>query len=123
MIIDLELKEFGNSIGIKNLHLNDQGCLKFELEHNRNIYIEKNKDDIFFFILTSYDLLPLPYALYTKALNICDEQISFPFTIQAVAKSNQDIGFFLKIKDELCDQPMLYKIFKFLIQCSETLDN
>lgn len=123
MIIDLELREFGNSIGIQNLHLNDQGCIKFDLKHKRSIYIEKNKNEVFFFILTSYDLAPLPYHLYIKALSMCDEQRSYPFTIQTIAKSDQDIGFFLKIKDELCDQPTLYKIFKFLIKCSESLDN
>ena len=123
MIIDLELKEFGNSIGIQNLHLNDQGCIKFELENNRTIYIEKNKNDIFFFILKPYDLAPLPYNLYVKALAMCKEQVSYPFSIQVIAKSDNDIGFFLKVKDENCDQPTLYKIFKFLIKCSESLDN
>ena len=123
MIIDLELKEFGNSIGIQNLHLNDQGCIKFELENNRTIYIEKNKNDIFFFVLKPYALAPLPYNLYTKALTMCNEQVSYPFSIQAIAKSDNDIGFFLKVKDENCDQPTLYKIFKFLIKCSESLDN
>ena len=122
MIIDLELKEFGNSIGIQNLQFNEQGCIKFDLENKRSIYIEKNKDEVFFFILTSYELSPLPYLLYAKALSMCDEQRSYPFPIQAIAKSNQDIGFFLRIKDEFCDQPTLYKIFKFLIKCSENLD-
>lgn len=123
MIFDLELKEFGNSIGIQNLHLNDQGCLKFNFENNRSIYIETNNSEIFFFILNTYQLSPLPYSLYIKALSMCNEQRSYPFTIQAIAKSDQDIGFFLKLKDELCDQPTLYKIFKFLIKCSESLDN
>ncbi len=123
MIIDLELKEFGNSIGLQNLHLNDQGCIKFELENNRTIYIEKSQKEIFFFILKTYELSPLPYLLYTKALAMCNNQISYPFPIQAIAKSDNNIGFFLKIEDEHCDQPTIYKIFKFLIKCSETLDD
>ena len=31
MLIDIELKAFGESIGLQNLQLNENGCLKFIL--------------------------------------------------------------------------------------------
>ena len=60
MLIDIELKAFGNSIGLQNLQLNENGCLKFILEQNRTVHVEKAEEDVFFFILKTYDLAPLP---------------------------------------------------------------
>ena len=50
-MINEEIEHFGRSIGIENLALNEEGCLKFIFENNVNIYIEKFEDTIFFFTI------------------------------------------------------------------------
>ena len=99
MLIDLELKAFGESLGLPHLQFNEQGCLKFLLEQNRAIYMEKVSDWIFFYILKTYDLSPLPYSLYEKALSMLLHHPHAQFSVQAVAKSDHDRGFFTKIHD------------------------
>ncbi|MBP5191681.1 MAG: CesT family type III secretion system chaperone [Opitutales bacterium] len=123
MLIDLELKAFGESLGLPHLQFNEQGCLKFLLEQNRAIYMEKVSDWIFFYILKTYDLSPLPYSLYEKALSMLLHHPHAQFSVQAVAKSDHDLGFFTKIHDSACDQPTLYRLWKYLLLCSEYLDS
>lgn len=122
MFIDTEIQQFGNTIGIPNLHLNENGCLKFLMQQNRTIYIEKANEFVFFFIIKSYELTPLPYQLYAKTLTLCSQQQGYPFAIQAIAKTDHDIGFLTKIHDNECDQPTIYKLFKFLLNLVEKLD-
>lgn len=122
MFIDTELKYFGESIGIKNLRLNDKGCVKFSFENDRSLFLEKNDEKIYFFILKEFPLAPLPFYLYQKALSECEHQQSHPFTLQAVAKTDHDIGFLTSIQDNECDQPTLYKIFEFLLQKIDLLN-
>ena len=114
MFIDSEIQQFGNTIGISNLRLNEKGCLKFSMQQNRTIYIEKTDDFIFFFILKDHEQSPLPYNTYAKALTMCSQQQGYPFPIQAIAKTDHDIGFLTKIHDNACDQPTIYRLFKFL---------
>lgn len=116
MFIDTELKYFGESIGIKNLHLNDKGCVKFSFEQDRTLFLEKSGESVFFFIIKEFPLAPLPFRLYKKALVECKNQQSYPFIIQAIAKTDHDIGFLTSLQDNECDQPTLYKIFEFLLQ-------
>lgn len=122
MFIDTEIQQFGNTIGIPNLHLNENGCLKFLMQQNRTIYIEKANEFVFFIIIKSYELTPLPYQLYAKTLTLCSQQQGYPFAIQAIAKTDHDIGFLTKIHDNECDQPTIYKLFKFLLNLVEKLD-
>ncbi len=116
MFIDTELKSFGESIGIKDLHLNDRGCVKFSFEQDRTLFIEKGNEKIFFFIVKEFSLAPLPFHLYEKALAECQNQQSYPFSIQAIAKTDHDVGFLTSLHDNECDQPTLNKVFEFLLQ-------
>ena len=121
MFIDTEIRAFGDSIGIKNLCFNEKGCLKLIFENNENIHIEKNNDTIFFFVLKNYVLAPLPLKIYQRALTVCKNQRGFHHEIRAIAQSDNDIGFLTTLSDNECDQPTLYKLFKFLLQLVETL--
>ena len=123
MLIDIELKAFGNSIGLQNLQLNENGCLKFILEQNRTVHVEKAEEDVFFFILKTYDLAPLPYETYEKALTVPLQHPHAPFALQAIAKTDHAIGFFTKIPEVACDQPTIYKLFKYLILCCDYLES
>ena len=116
MFIDSELKSFGESIGIKNLHFNDKGCIKFSFEQDRTLFIEKGNERVFFFITKEFPLAPLPFHLYAKALNACNHQQSYPFLIQAIARTDHDVGFLTSLQDNECDQPTLNKVFEFLLQ-------
>lgn len=116
MFIDTELKYFGESMGIKDLHLNDKGCVKFSFEQDRTLFLEKGDEKIFFFIVKEFSLAPLPFHLYEKALTECKNQQSYPFTIQAIAKTDHDVGFLTSLQDNECDQPTLNKVFEFLLQ-------
>ena len=121
MFIDTELKSFGESIGIKNLHLNDKGCVKLSFEQDRTLYIERNNEKVYFYIIKAFSLAPLPFHLYAKALTNCQNQQSYPFTIQAIAKTDHDAGFLTSLYDNECDQPTLNKVFEFLLQKVEDL--
>ncbi len=118
MIIDSELLQFGNTIGIQNLHLNEKGCIKFSFDNDRTLYIERFDETILFFILKSSTLAPLPYVVYEKALEAC-KQPKGPFELHAIAKSDSDIGFLTKVKDSDCDQPTIYRVFKWLLSLIE----
>lgn len=122
MFIDTELKYFGESIGIKNLHLNDKGCVKFSFEQDRTLFLERGDEKIFFFIVKEFSLAPLPFHLYEKALTECKNQQSYPFTIQAIAKTDHDVGFLTSLQDNECDQPTLNKVFEFLLQKTDGLN-
>ena len=123
MLIDIELKAFGESIGLQNLQLNENGCLKFILEQNRTVQVEKADNDVFFFILKTFELAPLPYETYEKALALPLQHSHAPFALQAIAKTDHDIGFITKIPDIECDQPTIYKLFKYLILVGEYIEN
>ena len=123
MLIDIELKAFGESIGLQNLQLNENGCLKFILEQNRTVQVEKADDEVFFFILKTFELAPLPYETYEKALALPLQHAHAPFALQAVAKTDHDIGFFTRLRENECDQPTIYKLFKYLILCCEYVEN
>jgi type III secretion system chaperone SycN len=116
MFIDTELTVFGDSLGVKDLHFNDKGCIKFSFEQGRTIFLEKGDEKVYFYILKEFSLAPLPFELYTKALIDCKNQQKHPFTIQAISKTDHDIGFLISIRDNECDQPTIYKIFEFLLQ-------
>ena len=122
MLIDIELQAFGNSIGMRHLQFNEAGCLKFMLAHNRTIFLEKVEEHLFCFILKTYELSPLPFDLYEKALAFPLQHGYAPFAVQAIAKTDHDVGFFAKIPETQCDQPTLYRLLKYLIFCSESLD-
>ena len=122
MFIDTELEAFGESIGIKNLHFNDKGCIKFSFEQDRTLFLEKSDEKIYFFIIKEFSLAPLPFHLYEKALTVCKNQQSYPFTIQAIAKTDHDVGFLTSLQDNVCDQPMLNKLFEFLLQKVDSLN-
>ena len=122
-MINDEIEHFGKSIGIENLSLNEQGCLKFVFENNTHIHIEKFEDTIFFFVTKTYELSPLPYNYYVSALNMNYRLNTTPFSFEAIAKTDQDVGFFIRIKENLCDQPTLYKIFQFLLQYIRQFEN
>ena len=122
MFIDTELKSFGESIGIKDLHLNNRGCVKFSFERDRTLFIERGNEKIFFFIIKEFSLAPLPFHLYEKALKDCQNQQSYPFLIQAVAKSDHDVGFLTSLYDNECYQPTLNKVFEFLLQKVDQLN-
>lgn len=122
-MINKEIKLFGKSIGIQNLTLNEQGCLKFIFENNINIHIEKFEDTIFFYITKTYEITPLPYNYYLAAISMNYRLNTTPFNVEAVAKTNNDIGFFTRIKENQCDQPTLYKLFQFLLQYMRQFEN
>lgn len=122
-MINDEIEHFGRSIGIENLALNDQGCLRFIFENKVNIHIEKFEDTIFFFITKTYELSPLPYNYYTSAISMNYRLNTTPFPVEAIAKTDQDIGFFTRIKENQCDQPTLYKLFQFLLQILRQFEN
>lgn len=122
MLIDSELQAFGNHIGIPDLKLNDKRCIQFILDDNRTLQIEEAGEWIFFFVLKPYDLAPLPYAMYDKALSMPLQNAHETFQVQAIAQSDHDIGFFAKILDTECDQPTLYRLFKYLLMCSDYVD-
>ena len=122
-MINEEIEHFGRSIGIENLALNEEGCLKFIFENNVNIYIEKFEDTIFFFTIKTYELSPLPYNYYVSALSMNYRLNTTPFPVEAIAKTDQDVGFFVRIKENQCDQPTLYKIFQFLLQYMRQFEN
>ncbi len=122
-MINDEIEHFGKSIGIENLALNDQGCLRFIFENKINIYIEKFEDTIFFFITKTYELSPLPYNYYMSAISMNYRLNTTPFPVEAIAQTDQDIGFFTRIKENQCDQPTLYKIFQFLLQYMRQFEN
>ena len=116
MFIDSELKSFGESMGVKNLHFNDKGCIKFSFEQDRTLFIEKGNETVYFFITKEFPLAPLPFHLYEKALQACQYQQNYPFRIQAIAKTDHDVGFLTSLHDNECDQPTLNKVFEFLLQ-------
>ncbi len=122
-MINNEIEFFGRSIGIPNLALNEQGCLKFIFEDNINIHIEKFEDTIFFYITKTYELTPLPYNYYLTAISMNYRLNTTPFNVESIAKTNNDIGFFTRIKETQCDQPTLYKIFQFLLQYMHQFEN
>lgn len=122
MFIDSELQSFGESMGIKNLHFNDKGCVKFSFEQDRTLFIEKGDEKIFFYITKAFPLAPLPFHLYKKALTDCQNQQSYPFRLQAIAKTEHDIGFLTSLHDNECDQPTLNKVFEFLLQKVDELN-
>jgi hypothetical protein len=122
MLIDTELKAFGNSIGMHHLRFNEAGCLKLMLGQNRTIFLEKVEEHLFCFIVKTYELSPLPFAIYAKALALPVQYGYAPFPVQAIAKTDHDVGFFTKIPENQCDQPTLYRLLKYLIFCSESLD-
>ena len=86
-------------------------------------YIEKTDEEVFFFILKTFELAPLPYETYEKALALPLQHAHAPFDLQAVAKTDHDIGFFTKLRETECDQPTIYKLFKYLILCCEYVEN
>ena len=122
MFIDTELKAFGESMGMKDLHFNDKGCIKFSFEQDRTLFLEKNGETIYFFILKEFPLAPLPFHLYEKALSDCKNQQSYPFTLQAIAKTDHDVGYLTSLQDNECDQPTLYKVFEFLLKKIDELN-
>ena len=122
MFIDTELKAFGESMGIKNLHFNDKGCIKFSFEQDRTLFVEKGHEKIFFYITKEFPLAPLPFHLYERALKDCQNQQSYPFLIQAIAKTDHDVGFLTSLHDNECDQPTLNKVFDFLLQKVDKLN-
>ena len=122
MFIDTELKAFGESMGMKDLHFNDKGCIKFSFEQDRTLFLEKNGETIYFFILKEFSLAPLPFHLYEKALINCNHQQSYPFTLQAIAKTDHDVGYLTSLQDNECDQPTLYKVFEFLLKKIDELN-
>ena len=121
MLVDTELKAFGENIGISDLQFNDRGCIKFTLE-NGIIYLEKFENEVFFFFLKSYELSPLPYALYKKAFQIACVKNYSEFMPQVVARANNNVGLFVRLPEQNCDLPNIYKLFKFLIACGERLN-
>lgn len=120
-MFEVELQEFGQTLGVKDLRLNDAGCVRFVFEKDRLIQIEKTADDIFFFILQEYELDPLPFQVYAQALAIANLRTIVPFQVQAIAKTGHDVGLITRLKEEECTQQSLYKVFKYLLQCIEKL--
>lgn len=122
-MINDEIELFGRSIGVENLALNEAGCLRFIFENNIHIHIEQFEDTIFFFITKTYELSPLPYNYYLSALSMNYRLNTTPFPVEAIAKTDQDVGFFVRIKENQCDQPTLYKVFQFLLQYMRQFEN
>lgn len=121
-MIEKDLKEFGESMGIENLHLNDRNCLRLVIEQAGELYVEKYNEEVFFYLLKTYGEDILTVHFYTEALGMAYAQETYPFFIHPIACKENQIGFFTRLPEESCDLPTLNKVFNFLIQLIKTLE-
>ena len=121
-MIENYLLEFGKSMGIQNLAFGEKGCIRFDFKQDGTIYIERFNEEIFFYILKDFNLLPIPYEYYREALLLAENQEMYSFIVQAIAKGDQLLGFFVRMPEVECDLTVLNKMFNLFLNLIKTLD-
>lgn len=118
-----DLADFGRNIGIDSLALNEKGCILLEIEQDRSLYIEKVESNVFFYLLRRYDVIDISARHYYEALAIGYRNYQYPFLINSVAKDENQIGFFVKMKETECNVSTINRIVNFLMQILNSLDS
>ena len=114
-MIEKYLEEFGNTMGISNLRLNENDCLSLDIENVGKFYLERHGNRIFARLLHTFQQYPLPCRCYEEAFNMAEQQLAYPFPIEVVSNHESDLGFALQLFEIQCDVPTLTQILRFLI--------
>jgi hypothetical protein len=109
--------EFGASISLNKLEINDNGVVHMSIGKIGELFIdEKYRDEsgncIFVYLLRNYEH---PSGdIYKRALELCDYQKNAEFLVNPVLHGDGDLGFAIKNSIDTFDLNMLRKIIEKL---------
>jgi hypothetical protein len=92
--VDTVIQELGGIIGLSNLRKNEHGVVHLEIKAIGNLFIDVKNDNLFMYLLRSYRF---PSSrLYMKALELCNPQGKYQFSVNPVLQEDNQLGFAIK---------------------------
>ncbi|MDR1665762.1 MAG: hypothetical protein LBR62_01820 [Puniceicoccales bacterium] len=112
-MIDRDLEDFGRTMGIEGLSFRDASCLKLAIENGGDVYLQKVDEYLLFYILKRVEERRLPSFCW-EVLRMAYAQEAYPFFVHPVMFLEDQIGFSVRLRMEICDLPTLTRVFRFL---------
>ena len=94
--LESTLAQFGQSLSLPGLELNESGVAVMEIEDYGRIYLERHRNGLVMLLLREITGADLRH--YTKALSLCDPREKLPFQPLAALRSPRELvlGFYFE---------------------------
>lgn len=122
-MIQETLKNFGQSIGIKNLAFNEENVIQLEMENTGSLYFEADGND-----LLIYFIRPLPEAstqVYKKALSLCHLREKYDVAnikLNAGIWGDDKLVFLIRLGHSDIALPTIDKCLKLLLKLHKNVE-
>lgn len=117
---DQAIKEFGESMGMKSLGLND-GITALELENSQQFFIQKTGEDILLYLISKIDYPSV--ALFEKTLALCHfKKKKTKETLYPGLIGNDKILLAMRLKEEKISTQELDSSLDLLMKELQTLE-
>ena len=119
-LADQAIKEFGESMGMKSLGLND-GITALELENSQQFFIQKIGDDILLYLIAKIDYPSV--AFFERTLTLCHfKKKKTKGTLYPGLIENDKVLLAMRLREEKISTQGLDTSLDFLIKTMQTLE-
>ena len=112
--VEQTISEFGASVGIDALSLNDAGVVTLQFEQLGTLYIERRNEEILIYLVR--DVEHPDAALFRRVLSCCHHQHHHPFPVHAGLRGETSIVFLIRMPEADFILPNLERAMNLLDQ-------
>jgi len=118
-MIDAVINQFGDTMGIKELALNEEGILQLSFENAGELFLEKADNDILMYLLKKVEYTSA--NLFWSALSLCYGQESYPFKVNPICSRDNHIGFCIRHSENSFTLQSINQSIEFLTELHRKL--